>query len=953
MKAMTNKSEFFKVMSFGEFDYDFSLNLSEEEAKKLNFDVEQAKSIKDISPLLKSQDVCDKVQMSSQNKLINLLLFINKTNRHKTFIEFLSLNCIFLSNDLFFMKERIKSNFDEDFMYLLESNVLPPTKYKFNINVENKAPKTFEMEFFMTDTKKESEKENPKSGNHQEVNKIILPNASRPNFLKESSSPQPEGKEDKMPPIDPSQINKNQQSPLILSKKRAANTPQDNSTEQHNILSTYPKLNLSEQLKYDFESCDYLLLDLNQFVLSKNVNLNELHNFLVTRIINNYYNTSIIMVFPRLDNIQRENYQVLIDLITIADIMIYDKRDATKMCTLMGYKVEEKNFEVRFMFLKELKKAKYKPHRTAMFMDDFNKLTIIVQETETNLVVFHNEFNFNLGFKADYYQTVTDNYDILKHVFLGGLLSRIIQNKPFDIAFEAGSQVFAKMLEALKNKINYTDNPDYFLVELNKERQLEEAELDPQLSKSMNNRYRNKSSSSKERKFVLDSTNILNSKLPSYNALKDTNLKNYFQSSSVQKQLGKMSMNSAKKSLNSNSRSQLNQLEFIQQEQNKFLTILEQNQLLQKKLVSLLSVKETKSNQASLNNSSSINPLSQSLNQNSSMSNDLIYSKGNLAKLDNNNTNPFNKLGNSADFMNLNYDKIKKKPLKPITKEAYDRLTGANKKDKSYGVGMSSMMNPQMMMMFMMMQNQMMQKNSDKKEENKTDEKKTEEKKNEEKKTEGKTGENKASANSTFTPEFIQQYSEMMKMMGMNLGGVTQQAPKKKSNYKGKSYFDKKHGGSSGYDYLSEDMSKMYQPHNAGFNPNQSIELNKSPSKSPRRSASRSKSPEKEIPKVEEKKFEGKGKPFIVDDKKPQEQITYEAEYKKKMEEKQKKDEETRKKKIEDERREKEVADRKKKELQDSARNQEDERIRKDAEEKIKKGKDIEQPDIKKTEPKK
>ena len=62
--------------------------------------------------------------------------------------------------------------------------------------------------------------------------------------------------------------------------------------------------------------------------------------------------------------------------------------------------------------------------------------------TETNLIVFHNEFNFNLGFKFEYYKTVTDNYEILKYVFLSGLLSRIVQNIQLDIAFEAGCKDF-------------------------------------------------------------------------------------------------------------------------------------------------------------------------------------------------------------------------------------------------------------------------------------------------------------------------------------------------------------------------------------------------------------------------------------------------------------------------------------------------------------------------------
>ena len=69
MKTMTNKAEFFKVMSFGQFDYDFSLNLSEADAKKYDFDIDQAKSLKDLSPLLKNEDIQFKVQLNSKNKL--------------------------------------------------------------------------------------------------------------------------------------------------------------------------------------------------------------------------------------------------------------------------------------------------------------------------------------------------------------------------------------------------------------------------------------------------------------------------------------------------------------------------------------------------------------------------------------------------------------------------------------------------------------------------------------------------------------------------------------------------------------------------------------------------------------------------------------------------------------------------------------------------------------------
>ena len=1003
MKTMTNKAEFFKVISFGEFDYDFSLNLSEQEAKKYNFEIEKAKSLKDLSQILQIEEIRSKVQMVSKNKLINLLLFLNKTNKHKTFIEFLSLNCIFLSDDLFFMKDRIKSGFDEDFMFLLESNILPPNKYKINVNVEKQTPKTFEMEFFMSDSKnsekekasegkqgdtgknKEENKKGAKSGNREIVNSVVLPNTDRPEFIDKEIRILPEGKDEKIPTIDPSLINKNQQSPLILSKKRPqSNQNQDNNSIMNNSLSSYSKVNLSEHLKYDFESCDYLLLDLNQYISNKNINLTNLQEFIQTKIIDNYLNTSIIMIFPNLDGIQRENYQILIELITMADIMIYDKRDAKKMCSLLGYKVEEKNFEVRFMFLKELKNAKYKPNRTAMFLEDFNKLTIIVQETETNLVVFHNEFAFNMGFKVDYYSTVTDNYETLKYVFLGGLLSRIIQNKSFDVAFEAGSKTFSTMLEALYSKTNYADNPDFFQVEIKRETQ-EESEIEQQqLSKSLNlatMKNRNKSSHSAEKNFVLDSVNLKNSKLPPYNPLKDSNLRNYFQSANAKQQ---QPLNSGRNSKNNNIRHH-DQIEFIQQEQSKFLNILEQNQLLQKKLLMLLNKKENSAKPVGNNNTNyMINQNLQPINQDSTLG------KGGLPKLDY--TNPFNKLGNAPDYMRMSMEAKKKKNLKPITKEAYNRLTGASKTNNVY-----SMMNPQMMMLMMMQMNmnasqtsKSPEKNEEKKNDGgkspeKTGEKKPEEKKaekTEEKKNDGgkspeKTGEKKpeektekkaekteekkkngesspkkeeakntTNPNSMFTPEFMNQYSEMMKLMGINpivSTQNTQQIQTKKSNYKSRSYFDKKHGKTNNY----EEINAFGNPTNqeAIYNPNQSIEISKSPSKSPSRKSGLKGKDNNNERKKEEKKFEGKGENLVVDDSKPLEQKKFEEEYKKKQEEKKIKDENIRKKKMEDEKKKKEENDKNKKKMEDMVKNYENEMKIKEDEEKIKKGKDFSKSD--------
>ena len=152
------KTEFWKVMGLGDIDYEFSLNLSEPEAKLYKFDIDQAKSLKDCKNLLQIEEVKEKISISSKNNLVNLLLFVNKTNQNKIFAEFLSLNCLFLNQDMAFIKEKIKQDFDENFLFLIESNIKQPCKFKLNINVQNKPPKSFEMELQTSDKKVEEKK---------------------------------------------------------------------------------------------------------------------------------------------------------------------------------------------------------------------------------------------------------------------------------------------------------------------------------------------------------------------------------------------------------------------------------------------------------------------------------------------------------------------------------------------------------------------------------------------------------------------------------------------------------------------------------------------------------------------------------------------------------------------------------------------------------------------------
>ena len=148
---MKNQEEFYKVVGLGETDYDFNLNLSETDIRLYKIDTEKMNRISDLLPLLQIKELRERLIITSRNILLNIFLFLNKTNLNKTFIEFLSLNCMIVNPDNNYLKEKVISEFEDNSLFLIESNILPPSKFKINLNFPHQDTKSFEMELKMND----------------------------------------------------------------------------------------------------------------------------------------------------------------------------------------------------------------------------------------------------------------------------------------------------------------------------------------------------------------------------------------------------------------------------------------------------------------------------------------------------------------------------------------------------------------------------------------------------------------------------------------------------------------------------------------------------------------------------------------------------------------------------------------------------------------------------------
>ena len=76
----------------GHYNLDYSITLSDEDILKFHIDdIENLQNYEDISFIVENQYLWSKIQIETQNKSINLLLYINKISfdSNKSYIEYI------------------------------------------------------------------------------------------------------------------------------------------------------------------------------------------------------------------------------------------------------------------------------------------------------------------------------------------------------------------------------------------------------------------------------------------------------------------------------------------------------------------------------------------------------------------------------------------------------------------------------------------------------------------------------------------------------------------------------------------------------------------------------------------------------------------------------------------------------------------------------------------------
>lgn len=299
-----------------------------------------------------------------------------------------------------------------------------------------------------------------------------------------------------------------------------------------NTLIKMPKT-VYERFRYDFSGCNYFFVDLNEINSLKNYNF-SLNDFLelLKKITSDFREISIITSFPSIIKnialLDLESLTYISEIVSLTDVYIFEKKEALALFNLLAQlnsetdSVEEKK-NLEFLFIREIKRKKRPYPKFGIFLEGMKKCTLIQQQQNTNLIVLHTDYEFNLippnvssVVFEDYQKIFLNNADYLTAVFLGGFFSRFFYKKTFNTCFTAGNESLKRIIELIRFNVEPPLDFNFYLIRIKKNpKPLTEEE---------------KLKKKKEENFVLDSTNLVNSKMRIYNPLYDSNCVSFFSS---------------------------------------------------------------------------------------------------------------------------------------------------------------------------------------------------------------------------------------------------------------------------------------------------------------------------------------------------------------------------------------------------------------------------------------
>ena len=492
------KNNIEKIISFtSSFNLDFILSLTEKQYLDFNLNFNDIKSIKDLKQFLEynnegnyilsnNKSFLNLITINSNDTLFNSLLYINRANKKKSFIELLIPFSPKYSKELEFMNDSLK--------YVLENNLL----FLEYFNLFN-----------------------------------IKPNL---NFVIKL-------------------INDNQ----AVLKEKCFLITNENNYQEENIKNEKDDFDLFNELNFEYDGTIFYTNFLDLYKCQKKSDL-EIETFL-KKIIKFYPSMKIcinyINFIYNFSKLEIKTLNTVNEIISLTDIFIFDKNELQEFFQLLNIKEDEekklKNKKKQFnrvysqseinnninnfknsiidpeeLFIRKIQTKKRQKNRIGILFEELKTITIIEQDSFSKKVLYHLKYEINylepnLSEEEfnEYKKVSNDNFEYLKSIFIGGYLSRLFNHRNYNTCFVAGNESIKNIIYYLKNKFDLPKDKKYYEIKVRK----------PKSNKSDEEIMNEK----KEKNFILDCTNIKNSKKKDYNSLFDNYCISFFGNENIRK----------------------------------------------------------------------------------------------------------------------------------------------------------------------------------------------------------------------------------------------------------------------------------------------------------------------------------------------------------------------------------------------------------------------------------
>ena len=496
-----------KLCSLGILDININLILTESQAEKYDFNIDDYNTVSDLKNLFyplttdynTEIDYFKHIFLSSDNNLINTLLYINRAYKPKTFIEFIMPNKLDFGSNTKFVHNLLIDVCNMNYLFIVENKIIDVnSNIKFNINIideetkENIETKTFDL-FEMNDLEIKINNNENDNENLNENNDSVLFNLDY-NFdkvdfflvdlfsYKELLYKNKYDIEKFLYKV----IGDNKQIKIILIINK-------------NCFTGYDFTSLIEKYREIIELSDIIFCDRKEI----NYFLRTYSNLKNCSIDINNGNSSITSK----DNSINNNYLPGINKDLLNKKIPYNLINNTN---------ENSNLDL-IMFDNE-KHRKNIPRISILFDSYFSSITLY-EQIGTHMEIETKE-TFHYKLKQEKVDLFLKSGKIYYYIFIGGFLSRLIHNKSFRVCFYAGYLLLEKIFKNTIKKKNIFKIDDYNVLVPNEKKGLKDKLI------KLNEKIL-EDQKCKEKGFVLDCTNINECKIKIYNPLLDTNCASY------------------------------------------------------------------------------------------------------------------------------------------------------------------------------------------------------------------------------------------------------------------------------------------------------------------------------------------------------------------------------------------------------------------------------------------